>query len=329
MQTAIGHWAEMMFPLFSILRREPHFQWPPAQFVLLHLKRVRASPALCCSGLCLARPRPAYFNTLRPGPQACRGTEVLHAQDGRFLARLQPRPVLNRGSGKRCGTYHWGHVQVHLMEWVRAVMAATLGVPPDQDLPPLIMQREVASVWDQIRAPSGLPQDMPCSQPCLSSHVHQHSPTSALENPLPVASHVGQVLVDISCRLVAVCMHGCGAGAEPVLAGAVSPLEGYGPREWVCFQRALVVRDSFAGGERTFLTTEDAQAFRARIYQQHGAPAAPRMPAVHGSSTRARGLAAPQACQRGRLNAAHTSSSSRHLGMRTACMRADPCQPCC
>ncbi len=29
-----------MFPLFSILKREPHFQWPPAQFVLLHLKKV-------------------------------------------------------------------------------------------------------------------------------------------------------------------------------------------------------------------------------------------------------------------------------------------------
>ena len=42
--------------------------------------------------------------------------------------------------------------QVHLMEWVRAVVATTLGVPPQQDLPPLIMQRETASVWDQIRA---------------------------------------------------------------------------------------------------------------------------------------------------------------------------------
>ena len=40
-QTAIGHWGEMMFPLFSILKREPQFQWPPAQFVLLHLKKVR------------------------------------------------------------------------------------------------------------------------------------------------------------------------------------------------------------------------------------------------------------------------------------------------
>ena len=54
-------------------------------------------------------------------------------------------------------------------------------------------------------------------------------------------------------------------------ARAVTPLEGYNAREWVCIERALVVRDTFAGGERTFLTTEDAQAFRARIYAQHGA----------------------------------------------------------
>ena len=29
----------MMFPLYSILRREAHFAQPPSQFVLLHLKR--------------------------------------------------------------------------------------------------------------------------------------------------------------------------------------------------------------------------------------------------------------------------------------------------
>lgn len=39
LQTAIGHWSEMMFPLFSILRLEPHFAKPPQQFILLHLKR--------------------------------------------------------------------------------------------------------------------------------------------------------------------------------------------------------------------------------------------------------------------------------------------------
>lgn len=38
-QTAIGHWCEMMFPLYSILRTEPGFARPAAQFVLLHLKR--------------------------------------------------------------------------------------------------------------------------------------------------------------------------------------------------------------------------------------------------------------------------------------------------
>ena len=40
LQTAIGHWSEMMFPLFSILRLEPAFKRPPKQFMLLHLKRV-------------------------------------------------------------------------------------------------------------------------------------------------------------------------------------------------------------------------------------------------------------------------------------------------
>lgn len=40
LQTAIGHWSEMFFPLFSILRQETAFRRPPTQFMLLHLKRV-------------------------------------------------------------------------------------------------------------------------------------------------------------------------------------------------------------------------------------------------------------------------------------------------
>lgn len=75
-----------MFPLFSILRREPDFSTPPSTFVLLHLKRV------------------------------------------------------------------------HLMEWVRAVVGATLGIAPHAPLPPLLMQSETDSVWRQIReAPARLP----------------------------------------------------------------------------------------------------------------------------------------------------------------------------
>ena len=50
----------------------------------------------------------------------------------------------------------------------------------------------------------------------------------------------------------------------------VSPLEGHGPRQWACFERVLIVRDAFAGGERTWATTGDARIFRARIYAQHG-----------------------------------------------------------
>ncbi|KAL4450135.1 hypothetical protein ABPG77_010804 [Micractinium sp. CCAP 211/92] len=37
--TAIGHWSEMLFPLFSILRQERKFARPPTQFMQLHLKR--------------------------------------------------------------------------------------------------------------------------------------------------------------------------------------------------------------------------------------------------------------------------------------------------
>lgn len=50
---------------------------------------------------------------------------------------------------------------------------------------------------------------------------------------------------------------------------AASALEGYEPHEWVAFERALVVRDIFTGGVRTFLSTEDAQAFRASMYKQY------------------------------------------------------------
>lgn len=51
---------------------------------------------------------------------------------------------------------------------------------------------------------------------------------------------------------------------------AASPLEGFNNGTWVCFQRALVVRDTFAGGRRTFFSQQDAQDFRARMYARNG-----------------------------------------------------------
>ena len=71
----------MMFPLYSILRESPGFAKPPAQFVLLHLKRS------------------------------------------------------------------------HLMEWVRAVIAVTLGVAPHAPLPPVIMQQEQPNILLQTGEP--------------------------------------------------------------------------------------------------------------------------------------------------------------------------------
>lgn len=51
---------------------------------------------------------------------------------------------------------------------------------------------------------------------------------------------------------------------------AAAPLEGLATGEWACFERALVVRDIFTGGVRTFLSREDAQAYRSQIHAQHG-----------------------------------------------------------
>jgi len=56
--------------------------------------------------------------------------------------------------------------RVHLMEWVRAVMAVALGAPPGASLPPLIMQREQDDLWSQPSTP------LPClAAPHRSSEV--------------------------------------------------------------------------------------------------------------------------------------------------------------
>ena len=44
--------------------------------------------------------------------------------------------------------------RVHLMEWVRAVMAVALGVAPHAPLPPLIMQHEQPDIWTQPSVPA-------------------------------------------------------------------------------------------------------------------------------------------------------------------------------
>ena len=73
--------------------------------------------------------------------------------------------------------------------------------------------------------------------------------------------------VSIHKQVVAVAYNG---QACAVWEPAAQVLEGYDPGEWVCFERALVVRDIFTGGVRTFLSKADARAFRSLIYAQYG-----------------------------------------------------------
>ena len=75
--TAIGHWWEMLGPLYSTLKTL-NFKRPCDQFVLLHLQRQ------------------------------------------------------------------------HLLEWVRAMIAVTLGVGLDDELPPVLLQEETDNAWNQI-----------------------------------------------------------------------------------------------------------------------------------------------------------------------------------
>ncbi|GLI68019.1 hypothetical protein VaNZ11_012320 [Volvox africanus] len=75
--TAIGHWWEMLGPLYSILKTI-NFKRPCDQFVLLHLGRQ------------------------------------------------------------------------HMLEWVRAMIAVTLGVGLDEELPPVLVQDETDNAWNQI-----------------------------------------------------------------------------------------------------------------------------------------------------------------------------------
>ena len=50
------------------------------------------------------------------------------------------------------------------------------------------------------------------------------------------------------------------------------PLEGYDRTQWICLEHAMVVKDTFTGGVRTFLNREDAHLFRRMMYAQFGLP---------------------------------------------------------
>ena len=76
--TAIGHWWEMLGPMYSVLKKVTTFKRPCDQFILLHMKRQ------------------------------------------------------------------------HVLEWVRAMIAVTLGVGLDQELPHVLIQEETDNAWDQI-----------------------------------------------------------------------------------------------------------------------------------------------------------------------------------
>ena len=107
--------------------------------------------------------------------------------------------------------------RTHLIEWVRAVLAAAINTytkniekndsggndnSKSGPLPPIYLQNEVSSMWDQI----GI------------------------------------------------------------------PLEGVEDTHWICFQKILVVKDTFSGGGRVAKAPTDAASFRTTVYEMHEMP---------------------------------------------------------
>jgi hypothetical protein len=232
--TAIGHWWEMVAPLFSVLKRIS-FARPVDQLVLLHLKRS------------------------------------------------------------------------HLIEWVRAVLAVALGVPAEQELPPVLLQQETDSPWEQIGESrgcgsgcagtgTGYPYRGASQQQLMHVQCQRHEAGAwgvftslmQLQGVLAVRLHAQHIDVHLhtllpwfpegkeaafTCELLCVMpsCHGFFASHPAVVCRlAVSPLEGTSPGEWLVFESVLIVRDIFTGGARSFDNQQDAREFRSLVYQQYG-----------------------------------------------------------
>lgn len=135
--TAIGHWAEALLPLFSQLR--------------------------------LAAAQAAAW-----GGEGARGDDLSSAARGREEANGNGVPSAARGGALDAGSSlvapapnasaplpsHGPPDQIvllnlkraHLIPWVRELLAVSLGLSPNDDLPPVVWQREAASIWTQIGA---------------------------------------------------------------------------------------------------------------------------------------------------------------------------------
>lgn len=150
LQTAIGHWSEMLFPLFSILRQERKFARPPTQFLQLHLKRAH------------------MMEWVRPGAAAPRRRRPLAPMPAIALRRallLQPAGWL-QAQWPAAGC--WAHESWAVacipkftmascapLPQVRANLATALGVGPNRDLPPIMWQEEVDQIVKQMGEPGG------------------------------------------------------------------------------------------------------------------------------------------------------------------------------
>ncbi len=101
--------------------------------------------------------------------------------------------------------------------------------------------------------------------PSPSSVIHHYPPSPLPTSTIMYHHHHHHYPLPPSCIITTI------TTVHPLphhhVSTTAQPLEGYKANEWVVFERALVVRDQFTGGQRTFLSRQDAKDFRAEIYR--------------------------------------------------------------
>ena len=245
--TAIGHWWEMMAPLYSLLRRlgerraataaavaaaggpasaaeaDARSRWRrPDQVVLLHLRRshlmewVRAVVAVALTG----------------GEQ--------QEEDGRGPGGVGVGVGGGGGGGRAAAA---------------ALFFPRGGGPGGRqsrrlELPPILLQHEDPPTPRLLRpaAPAGEEGEEGANPDGGSGGGGGAAPSPLLPPPRPATGE------------------GSGNGARQLHR----PLLGARPGEWLVFERALVVRDASVGARRSFETAEDGRAFRSEVYRAHG-----------------------------------------------------------
>lgn len=143
--TAIGHWAEALLPLFSQLR----------------LAAAQASVQEDGIDAAGTGKKKLERNQLEDGSNVQASLASQSKKTSTLAVTKNPRNASQSATSSAPAPSHGPPDQIvllnlkraHVMPWVRELLAASLGLSRHENLPPVVWQREMPSIWTQITAP--------------------------------------------------------------------------------------------------------------------------------------------------------------------------------